>query len=304
MLFVDFEVPANNIFQDGLFDRMSLSDWNAATRPKIQGSWNLHNVLPTDLNFFIFISSLCGIVGKETTANYAAGNSYMDSLARYRVSTGQKAISLDLGLMEEVGLLAADSALMASAKSTGVFTPLVPLHLFGALDHYCNPSLPIPAPDKSQLLIGIAPPEDLRIQNLEPASWMYRPPFAHMFNLPASDGDIADRSTSDPSTSPIINLATALAQVNTLKEAGALITKALMSKFASAVGAKEEDLEASKALRDYGVDSLVAVELRNWFAQKVKADLSVFDIMGDTTFMRVGDLAASRSAYKQARWDQ
>ena len=68
-------------YKDGIFERMTFEDWKASVDPKVRGSWNLHTNLPKGMDFFILLSSLCGIVGKETTANYDAGNSCMDALA-------------------------------------------------------------------------------------------------------------------------------------------------------------------------------------------------------------------------------
>ena len=124
-----------------------------------------------------------------------------------------------------------------------------------------------------------------------------------MFNIPASNSGETGGTETESSTT-IVDFATAFAQTESLEGAATVVTEALMAKLASALGLNKEDLEAGKAMQDYGVDSLVAVELRNWFAQKVRADMAVFDIMGDTTFIRAGILAATRSAYKQRKWDE
>src|SRR5690349_522221 len=45
------------VLQDAIFENMTYEDFVSATRPKIQGSWNLHNLLPKDLDFFVCLSS-------------------------------------------------------------------------------------------------------------------------------------------------------------------------------------------------------------------------------------------------------
>lgn len=40
-----------------------------------------------------------------------------------------------------------------------------------------------------------------------------------------------------------------------------------------------DDIDTSKPLHAYGVDSLLAVELRNYFAQELSADVAIFDHM-------------------------
>src|SRR4051812_19255861 len=85
---------------------VTLMQWTATTSAKIQGSWNLHEVLPTDLDFFVLLASASGIVGNPGQANYAAGCAYQDQLAHYRRVQGLAATSIDLGAVTGVGYLA------------------------------------------------------------------------------------------------------------------------------------------------------------------------------------------------------
>lgn len=91
------------VLRDSTFDRMDHESWVAATRPKIQGSWNLHELMPKDLEFFVMLSSVCGIIGNRGQANYAAGNAFQDALAHYRHAQGLPACSVDLGVIKELG---------------------------------------------------------------------------------------------------------------------------------------------------------------------------------------------------------
>ena len=85
---------------------MTYEDWIAATRPKMQGSWNLHKVMPKDLDFFVLLSSSAGVMGARGQANYNAGNGFQDSLAHYRRKNGHAAVSLDLGIILGAGVSA------------------------------------------------------------------------------------------------------------------------------------------------------------------------------------------------------
>lgn len=100
------------------------------------------------MNFFILLSSLCGIVGKEGQANYAAGNTYMDTLAARRTETGEKAASIALGMMEDAGMLAENADLMAKMRTAGTWMPVLPKELRALLDHFCDFGLPVLSPLK------------------------------------------------------------------------------------------------------------------------------------------------------------
>jgi NADP-dependent 3-hydroxy acid dehydrogenase YdfG len=83
---------------------MSLEDWHAVIKPKLQGTMNLHEVLINEpLDFFVMTSSVIGTTGAPTQTSYAAANAALDSIARHRRSMGLPATSLSLGMIVEVG---------------------------------------------------------------------------------------------------------------------------------------------------------------------------------------------------------
>ncbi|KAL6230297.1 hypothetical protein BDW75DRAFT_248783 [Aspergillus navahoensis] len=72
----------------------------------LKGSWNLHELLPRDLDFFIMLSSISGVIGNPGQANYAAGNAFEDALALFRRGQGLAATAIDLGAVRDVGYIA------------------------------------------------------------------------------------------------------------------------------------------------------------------------------------------------------
>src|ERR1051326_341996 len=86
-----------------MFSNMTYKSFKAAILPKVQGSINLAELLPQDMDFYIMLSSITGIVGHRGQANYAAGNTFQDNFARHLTSTGIQAASIDLGNVESVG---------------------------------------------------------------------------------------------------------------------------------------------------------------------------------------------------------
>lgn len=75
--------------KDTLFEKMSFDDWEVAIRPKVEASCNFHTGLPKGLDCFIMTSSASGILEKVTQSDYAASNTFQDSLAQHRVSRGE-----------------------------------------------------------------------------------------------------------------------------------------------------------------------------------------------------------------------
>ena len=273
---------------------MTFDDWSAGVDPKIRGSWNLHTLLPKGMDFFILLSSINGILGSGGQANYAAGNSYQDSLARYRVSLGEHAASLDLGVMLEEGFVADNEVLMKRMQAYGYYKPLSQNELFALLDHYCDLAQGVPTFLKAQSVLGIETPARMRARGIDEAEWMSRPLFSHLRQI----GDVAGPgSAPNPETS--VDLVSIIVNAASAAEAGAAVTQALTKKLSKTLSVKQEDIDVSTPMHVYGVDSLVAVELRNWFAKEMGADVAVFSIMGGATFTAVGMLVAEKSQYRK-----
>ena len=292
----DLMLVAHKI-QDSLFENMSFDEWNLSTRPKIQGSWNLHSLLPRELDFFVLLSSINGLIGHGGQANYAAGNTYMDSLARYRLQQGQKAITLDLGVMGSSGFLVENSGLLSRMMATGCYLPLSDADLFALLGHYCNPNLALLSPEEAQVAIGIDTPSSLRAKNIDSPAWMQRPLFRHLHQMKnlAAEGQCASPNTVEDSS-----YAQRFAATKTLQEASVMVTEALVAKLARSVALEEHEIEKSKSLAYFGVDSLLAVDLKSWIALKFGSDLPVFSLLGAPSLVAIGVAAAEKSIFKRS----
>jgi hypothetical protein len=96
-------------------------------------------VLPKGTKFFILFTSISSVIGNAGQVNYAAGNIYTDSLARYRTAHGGRAVSLDLGAMLRHGVLAEDESLRERLLKGGLLSGVTPAVLFGFLNYYCDP---------------------------------------------------------------------------------------------------------------------------------------------------------------------
>lgn len=56
-----------------------------------------------------------------------------------------------------------------------------------------------------------------------------------------------------------------------------------------------DDIESDKPMHVYGVDSLVAVEMRNWLSKELRAEVAVFELMGNTSIANLGGTIAAKS---------
>ncbi len=133
---------------------MTYEAWVAAARVKTVGSWNLHRLLPADLDFLILLSSAAGVIGNRGQANYAAGNTFQDALACYRSCPPlrRRSVSLDLGPIIGAGMV--DQKMMDHLRAVGFFgirKKDFHIVLGRAIAGYCAGDDPMPA----QVVLGV-----------------------------------------------------------------------------------------------------------------------------------------------------
>ena len=89
-----------------------LKELDAATleqvlRPKVQGSWCLHQLFAdVSLDFFVLFSSWAGLLGDvgQQIGGYSMANSFLDALAHHRQALGLPALSINWGDWAEIGM--------------------------------------------------------------------------------------------------------------------------------------------------------------------------------------------------------
>jgi len=76
-------------------------------RPKTLGTWLLHKLLEHQrLDFFVSFSSGAALLGSPMLASYAAANSFLDAISHHRKLTGNPALSVNWGFWAELGMVA------------------------------------------------------------------------------------------------------------------------------------------------------------------------------------------------------
>jgi acyl transferase domain-containing protein len=118
-------VHGAGVLEDAAFSRQDASGFSRVFAPKVDGARLLDSHTRADaLDFFVMFSSLASVVGSPGQANYASANAFLDALAIERHGRGLPGLSLDWGAWSQVGM-AADQGIVErlGAQGIGALTP-------------------------------------------------------------------------------------------------------------------------------------------------------------------------------------
>ncbi|KAJ6443714.1 Polyketide synthase [Purpureocillium lavendulum] len=273
---------------DSIFQNMTIEKWDIATRPKILGTRNLHDMMPKDLDFFILLSSMSGIIGNSGQANYCAGNAYEDAVARHRRSLGLAATTLNIGLVTDASHFNESSTFDDYLKKYGHWAPA--LVTDGEMQVVISRVMregALAMPD--QLLVGIV--DDVKRDSR--TSWSNDRKFDHRIARAGSSSATASDTGSGTTEA---NIEDQMRAAKTVREAAVVVENALKTNVAAAMTASPDDIDVERPLHSFGVDSLKAVEVRNWIFRELRCDVSVFDILSPQPLAKLAIRIVARSA--------
>jgi amino acid adenylation domain-containing protein len=243
------------ILQDKLLVDLDRETLDRVLEPKLLGGWNLHHESAgIPLDHFVLFSSLSSVFGHAGQANYAAANAALDGLAHHRRGLGLPATVMNWGHVGEVGYLAARQELAARLERQGVLS-------FGVQEatECLAAALVSRESQLSVLRMDWTLWRGLGISDRVP------PKFAHLLK-DREQGDAADCS---PEAIRAAAPEQRLPLVETL----------VRGKAAALLGCDTADLEADRPLLSLGLDSLMAVELRNWIENQLGVGLPMSAVM-------------------------
>lgn len=240
------------------------------------------------LTFFTMLSSISGVVGQKGQANYAAGNVFLDSFSAYRHKLGLPACSVDLGAIEDVGYMSEHSDL-AAVWDTAAWTPINE-GLFHKIIRFSllQQINPINKASASQLVTGLAVPQK------ETSFLRADARFGALFFKDTSNMMAADSKKDGSKEIRAFFVMLRSGQTDKavlLASAVDIINRQLTSSLRLS-----EPIEPAKTLANYGMDSLAAVEFRNWVRMELGAELTTLEITNATSLFALGDKVIAKIA--------
>ena len=92
------------VLSDGVIENQTWDRFEQVLWPKILGAWHLHQATRTrKLDLFVLFSSGIGVVGNPGQSNHAAANAFLDQLAAHRRSLGLPGQAIAWGAWSGIG---------------------------------------------------------------------------------------------------------------------------------------------------------------------------------------------------------
>ena len=272
------------VLEDRVFAQMSVETFHRVMHPKTVGSKNLDTVFDSpDLEFFIMTSSFAAIGGHAGQSNYAAANMFMNGLASSRRKRGLVASVLNIGVIYGLGFLHREKD-----------------ELYDGLEREGYP--PISERDIHHMFLEAiisGRPEHNQISDISTGfgRFDFHNPTLHWHHMAKFSHHILPETSADEA---VQEAAGGAQKGKTLKEllSAAAPNKSQMMDILVAAFAKhlestlrlaEGRVHTEDTVADLGVDSLTAVEIRNWFWKNTTKDVAVMKILGGIT---IGNLCA------------
>ncbi|RWQ92174.1 KR domain-containing protein [Paecilomyces variotii] len=285
------------VLQDASLLKMSSDEWNAATGPKIQGTWNLHDAsLDQDLDFFLLFSSMGGILGIPGQANYASANTFMDAFVQFRHSSHLPASVIDIGEVQGIGHVANNPEILNRLKLLEC-ARMSQKDLFHAITIAISHSLPPQTLDYSryenpaQFITGLRDTTGMLDSTGGKSMLLDSRLAAYVGNSAAVTAPTETKTSANKLNNFVSSAATdsaILSEPSATQFVSLEIARWVFDLLMKPVD-DDSEIDLSRSLVDVGLDSLAAVEMRSWLKSSLGLDISVLEIMASPSLAAMGE---------------
>lgn len=230
-------VHAAGVLDDGTLLKQTADRFRHVMAPKMAGAWYLHSLTQdTELDFFVCFSSIASLFGSPGQGNYAAGNAFMDALAHQRRSQGLPGLSINWGPWSEVGM----AVNVLSHLATRGLDAISPQAGLDGLEKLLQPAevaqIGVSAVNWGKFLTAFEQEEN-----------PYFAPYQHLITSAEAEDDFLQQ----------LEASSAEVRQEMLSAHVQKIVKSVLG-FGSS-----QQLNGDQSLFTFGLDSLMAVEIRN-----------------------------------------
>ncbi|MEO2048092.1 MAG: SDR family NAD(P)-dependent oxidoreductase [Pirellulales bacterium] len=247
-------------------------------RPKVAGTWNLHQALAaSQLDFFVNFSSGASLLGSPMLASYAAANAFLDAFTHHRRALGMVALGINWGFWDEVGMVA------RSQRETGRgFAPqgmfaFAPAQGLAAMQQLL---------EQESIQTAVLPTDWSTWSQFHPHA-ARSSLFAQLCRQQTESGSQVSRSddgsgaeaegTFGPDQKSEISRDSVMAAVE--EDRLGMLSGFLTDQLSRVLRIAADQIDPDEPLNHLGIDSLMAVELRNQVQASLDVVIPVADLL-------------------------
>ncbi|MFN8236532.1 MAG: type I polyketide synthase [Chitinophagales bacterium] len=267
---------AAGLLDDALFENLTREKFEHTLQAKANGAWSLHNLFAENsLDIFVVYSSVIGILGAAGQSNYAAANTLLDALIHYRKKHHLAGLSVNFGTIADIGLAARQENRGDRLKDFGLL-PLPQKELFHYFDR-----------------LFLSADGQLMAMDIDFEKWIDNNPKAasnHLYDRVRAKVAAAkeEETVAFSSFSEAVKYAK-----QQIKQAIASVTKMNAQKI------KEDD-----TFKSYGVDSLLALQIKNKLQKDLAIALNVSVIWSHPTVNKLADYIAKQLKQEETKQEE
>ena len=249
-------IHCSGILADKLLSDFEWQQFVRAFDAKVTGAWNLHELTQDKtLDFFVLFSSAASLLGNQGQTNYSAANAFLDHLAQLRYQAGLPASAINWGPWAEVGMLESDPIAKEHLAKQG-FGLISSDYAFKAMAIAVNTGKP-----------------QVSIMDWDWQTYLEQAPRLESLFARLPKNQPQDNSAINPLTSTnVIEKLTGLSSVDRSIQIAYWVEESVRQTLGIP---QEQALDFGKPLTDQGLDSLLAVQLRNQLGKTVQFTLPV-----------------------------
>ncbi|MEU0004279.1 SDR family NAD(P)-dependent oxidoreductase [Streptomyces sp. NPDC006314] len=245
------------VLHDRMITDLETADLETVLRPKVTGALNLEAALaPHDIDWWVFYSSAAALLGSPGQAAHAAANAWLDAMAQRRRAEGKPATSIAWGPWSDAGAVADERALALHSLTVAegldaLQTLIIHNRTHTGVFHLDAPRLLEAFPGFSAIPFFA---NSVRADDLAPEDW---------------GGPSGIDSLGDGAADKVI--------------------QRLAKRTAAIMGFSVPGVDEAVPLRELGLDSLMAVRIRNAAEQDFAVDLPPDVMLRGATLRDLGD---------------
>ena len=255
--------------QDRLVYNMNHDDVNTIFSAKVNASWALHEAFQGQLEMFVLFSSYASVYGAMGQSNYAAANSFMDSLSIYRHQKGMSCISINFGPWSDVGMA-------AKLDLDGYFSRI---------------GIQCINPDNGWKIFDMLFNENVSQVIVCPTDWslidkLY--PSGHPTIFTDLLSEKIDNLMQDHKNDESVNIVQQLLSASD-DNRNSLLQTFLKETLSTTTGIALHEISLEKRIGDFGIDSIISIDFKNRIEKALPLKVKLVDLLKGPTLMELSN---------------